>query len=179
MRSERIGSAIGAVGGLAFVLANASALGSPLDVVARVLGGLLFLAVLALAVVGGRGDRAEAPPSRRQIRTYGFSVLGMVLAIAAGARLLTWTGYGDLVVLWVVLVVGLHFLPFARAFTQPLFTVLGWTLVALALVGAVLALALRDSDLAGVTAVVAGLVLLVTSLWPALTRGRGRARARG
>lgn len=179
MRSERIGSAVGAVGGPAFVLANAPALGSPLDLAARVVGVLLFLAVLALAVVGRRGGRAEAPPSRRQIRTYGFSVLGMVLAIAAGARLLTWTGYGDLSVLWVVLVVGLHFLPFARTFAQPLFTVLGWSLVALAVLGAALTLALRDSDLAGATAVVAGLVLLVCSLWPALDRTRGPARARG
>lgn len=180
MRSERIGSAIGAVGGLAFVLANASALDRPLDLVARMVGGLLFLAVLALAVLGRRGEGTEAPPpSRRQIRTYGFSVLGMVLAMVAGARLLTWTGYADLVVLWVVLVVGLHFLPFARAFAQPLFTVIGWTLAGLAVLGAVLALAVRDSDLAGATAVVAGLVLLVGSLWPALTRTRERARARG
>lgn len=78
-----------------------------------------------------------------------------------------------------VLAVGLHFLPFARTFAQPLFTVLGWTLVALAMLGAVLALALGNSDLAPITAVAAGLVLLVCSLWPLLTRRRLAGRARG
>ncbi|WP_197429768.1 hypothetical protein, partial [Auraticoccus cholistanensis] len=137
MRSERVGSLIGAVGGLAFVLADAGSLPEPWAWALRVLGLVLFLAVLALVVVRPRrADVVEAPPTRRQVRGYGISVTLMVVAIAVGARLLDLLGLEDLVVLWVVLAVGAHFVPFARLFRRPFFAVLGWLLVALAVVGA-------------------------------------------
>jgi hypothetical protein len=63
----------------------------------------------------------------------------------------------------VVLVLGLHFLPFARAFRQPFFTPLGWTLVAGAAAGGTATLAGFD-DAPAWTATLAGGVLLVASL---------------
>lgn len=176
MRSERIGSLIGAVGGLTFVLVNATALPAGAAWVARVLGVLAFLAVLALVVVRNRpGAGIDSPPSRRQIRVYGTSVTAMVLAILLGARLLALLGRTDLVVLWVVLAVGAHFVPFARAFELPFFARLGWLLVGLAVLGAVLTLLTRLAPVPGATAVLAGLVLLGAALRPALVRTRSGA----
>ncbi len=176
VRSERIGSLIGAVGGLAFVLVNAQPLPDPWAWLLPGAGVLLFLAVLALVVVRPARPGAEQPPSRRQVRGYGLSVTAMVVAIVVGARLLALAGLGELTVLWVVLAVGAHFVPFARLFDRPFFAVLGWSLVALAGLGAAGVLLLRDAALAGGVAVLAGFVLLGSALLPAVTARTVRAR---
>lgn len=171
MRSERVGSFIGALGGLAFVLVNTGPLPGPAAWVLRILGLLAFLVVLSLVVVprrAGAGD--EVPPSRRQIRVYGISVTAMAVAILVGARLLAAAGREDLVVLWVVIAVGAHFVPFGRAFHLPFFARLGWLLVVLGLAGAVVALVSGLADVPSWVAVVAGLVLLGASLRPAVRR---------
>ncbi|WP_139977267.1 hypothetical protein [Nocardioides litoris] len=154
MDGRRLGSLVGAVGGLAFVLLSAGEL--PAAWLWRVLGVVAALAVVACVAL--LPSDPPPPPDRRGVRLYGWSVVLMVLAIFAGARVLDASGHAGLVRAWVVVAVGLHFLPFARAFSQPLFTRLG---VVLAVVG-VLGLALSPAydDAPGAAAVAAGFVLL-------------------
>lgn len=169
-RSERIGSLIGAIGGLLFVLINAAGLPSPLGVVAGVLGVALFIAVDVLVVFRRRAAVPEDPPSRSQIRTYGFSVTGMVVAILVGARILDASGRVELIVVWAVFCVGAHFIPFARAFGVPVFARLGLAMMAVAVVGGVVAEVTSSDDVPFSTAVVAGFLLLGAALTPALGR---------
>ncbi|MFY0407451.1 DUF6609 family protein [Solicola sp. PLA-1-18] len=118
-----------------------------------------------VAVVARRRLGAGTVPGARAVRTYGWSVIAMVVAIVVGARLLAVADQTRLVPVWVVATVGLHFVPFARAFGQPLFLRLAAALVLVAVVGAL-------AELAGVpdavpwVAVVAGAVLLASSASP-------------
>lgn len=156
MRRLPLGSVIGAVAGLVFVLANSGDL--PAATAWRVAGVLAFVLVIVLL---WRGPVAEPPrPSRTALRTYGLCVLGEVLAIPVGALVIrALDGPAELVVVWVVFVVGVHFLPFARAFGLPVFDLLAWTLIVLAVAGGVLTLAV-DTVAGPWTAVLAGFVLL-------------------
>ena len=63
---------------------------------------------------------------------------------------------------WVVLVVGAHFLPFASAFRTGIFRSMAWTLIAIALVGG-LATVLVDPAASPLTGVLAGFALLAFS----------------
>jgi hypothetical protein len=67
----------------------------------------------------------------------------------------------ELGVPWVALIVGVHFLPFAKAFRLPDFQPLAWTLIALALIGGVLAVAVGATAGAFVAGVLSGVALLV------------------
>ncbi len=174
MRGARIGSLIGSIGGLVFVLINAGSLAAPLDTVLRVLGGLAFAAVVWFAVARPRAGVAPAgPPSRRAIRVYGTSVTAMALAIPVGAGLINNVLHRpELTVPWVVLAVGLHFLPFASAFDAPVFARLAWTMAAVAVAGAALSLAVGATGAAW-TGVLAGFVLLgFSASGPGLSRER-------
>jgi hypothetical protein len=89
--------------------------------------------------------------------------MGEVLAIVFGARIIgTVLGRPQLVVLWVVFVVGAHFLPFTNAFRAPLFRPLAWTLIGLAMVGTIVALVV-DAIAAPIAAILAGVALLAFS----------------
>jgi hypothetical protein len=171
MRRLPIGSVIGAVAGLVFVLANAGDL--PAAAVIRIAGLVAFVLVLVLLL---RGPVAEPPrPSPAALRTYGLCVVGEVVAIPVGALVIrALGGPSELVVVWVVFVVGLHFLPFARAFGLPVFDLLAWTLIALAVVGGVLTVT-ADAVAGRWTAVAAGFVLLgFAAAGPRLTRSENR-----
>ena len=166
MRGARVGSLIGAVGGLVFVLVNAAALPSGPALAARVLGVVGFVAVLWFAVLHGPEGTVE--PSRAAIRTYTVCVVAEVLAIPLGATLLDRVVHRpELVLPWVVLVVGAHFVPFAQAFGAPLFARLGFALAAVALVGAVACVAVDGPEPGRWAAVLAGFVLLGFSGYPA------------
>lgn len=156
MRRLPVGSVIGAVAGLVFVLANAGEL--PAAAAFRIAGLITFVLV---GIVLRRGPGTEpAHPSRTAMRTYLLCVAGEVVAIPVGALVLrTLDGPPELVVVWVVLVVGVHFLPFARAFGMPVFGLLAWTLIALAAAGGALTSAV-DAGAGPWTAVAAGFVLL-------------------
>jgi len=158
MDGRRLGSLIGTAGGLAFVLASAG--GVPGAWWSRVVGVALAVAVL-VQVVASRAP-APPPPDRRAVRTYGACVLAMVLAIFVGARVLDAIGEAQLIRLWVVLVVGVHFVPFASAFRQPLFARLGVSMAAIAVVAAVATTWVSWAPAAG--AVGGGLALLVAAL---------------
>jgi hypothetical protein len=167
MRRLPLGSVIGAVAGLVFVLANAGEL--PAAAAFRVAGVIAFVLVI---VVLRRGPAPEPPqPSRTALRTYLLCVAGEVVAIPVGALVIRGLdGPSELVVVWVVFVVGVHFLPFARAFGLPVFGVLAWTLIVLAVAGGALTLAV-DASAGPWTAVAAGFVLLgFAAAGPRLTR---------
>src|SRR5918998_123970 len=120
-----LGSLIGAVGGLVFVLVNA--------------GGL---------------------PPRESLRPYLVAVGAMAVAIPLGSvALRRLVDRPELTLPWVVLVVGLHFLPMAAAFGGPVFRTLGLGLALVALLGGALTL-LAGPVWASATGVAAGFALL-------------------
>src|SRR5687768_16832934 len=117
MRGERIGAMIGSIGGLVFVLINAGELPGPARLPVRVAGVLTFVAVVWFAVLRPSSAPAPAgPPTGRAIKIYWASVAAMGIGIPVGANILgNVLDLPELTVLWVVLVVGAHFLPFAGA----------------------------------------------------------------
>ncbi|MDF1606054.1 hypothetical protein [Nocardioides sp. YIM 152315] len=157
-----VGSLIGLVGGEVFVQANAA--GLPGETAVRAAGWALGLAVLGSVVVHLRSSpTAPPPPSRQGLRVYGVSVIALAVSVPVGAAALRAVGHDELTRAWVVLVVGLHLLPFARAFGQPFFRPLAWSLVTVALVGGAATVA-GFEDGPGWTGVLAGGVLLVAAL---------------
>lgn len=157
---QRLGSMIGAIGGVAFVLMNAGALGSPLGSVSRVVGVVVFAFAFWYAVIRTRNHPTRPRPPAEALRVYWICVVAEVVAIPLGNQVLVRVfDRPDLTPVWVVFVVGAHFLPFARAFRVPLFTGLGVALIVVALIGglATVTISPLGAPLAGV---VAGFVLL-------------------
>jgi hypothetical protein len=175
MWGQRVGSLVGAVAGLVFIEVNAGALPDPVGAVVRVVGVLAFLAVLWFSVLrrrsgADRGTDGGGRMSSEGVRVYWFSVLAEVVCIPLGALVLNQVFHRpELVVVWVVAVVGAHFLPFARIFHAPLFVRLAWTLIALAAAGA-LATLLISTTFAPIAAVLAGVALLGFAVGASLSR---------
>lgn len=167
IHGRQVGSLVGTAGGLVFVLVNAA--GLPGGTGLRVVAVLAAVGLVAATLL--RPAPAPPPPTERAWRTYRLSVVAMVVAIPAGARLLTAGGHAELVLPWVVLVVGLHFVPFAPAFGAPLFRALGLALAGAATAGAVAARA-GVPDAPAWTGVVAGLLLLAAAASPLVPRLR-------
>lgn len=170
MQWERIAPAIGAVGGLAFILINAGELPSMPALVVRGVGVAAFAFVIWFAVLRRRPDEGPRDPvSPRAMRVYWISVAAEAAAIPVGAAVIASVlELPELTVCWVVLVLGVHFLPFAGAFELPIFAQMGWTLVGLALVGGALALTVTEQAAAW-SAIAAGAVLLGFSALGATT----------
>ena len=99
-----------------------------------------------------------------------------MVAIPVGALVLGRLGLPDLVLPWVLVVVGVHFWPFAKAFGVPSFRVLGLALVTLGMVGAVAGVATGSGRPGGLAAVAAGFVLLGFSFAGRLRPGAGGPR---
>lgn len=158
MRTRPIGSIIGAIGGEVFVLVNAGAV--PASVVWRVTAAVAFAAIAWFVVVRGP-EIDQAPPSHAAMRTYWFSVAALVLAIPVGAAVISNVIHKpNAALVWVVFVVGVHFVPFSRAFGLPVFGWLSVSLIVVAAVSAVPTLAYNSAVAAGWCGVVAGFVLL-------------------
>ncbi|MEO7070706.1 MAG: hypothetical protein ABI131_09475 [Nostocoides sp.] len=169
MQNRPIGSVIGAIAGLAFVLINAGTVPAPL--LWRLVATSGFVAIIWFVVLRG-AEVDPVSPSRAALRTYGISVAAMVVAIPLGATIITNVlDRPNAVLVWVVFVVGVHFLPFAHAFHLPVFHWLSASLVAVSVVGTVPALTSDSATAAGRTGVAAGFVLLLFSaVGPRLTR---------
>ncbi len=169
MRTRPIGSAVGAIAGLVFVLINAGTVPAPLFW--RLVAAVAFVAIIWFVVVRGP-DVVQTPPDRSALRTYGFSVMAMVVAIPLGARILSQTlDRPDAVLVWVVFVVGVHFLPFAHAFHLPIFRWLAASMIVVSAIGAVGVLISDSAVAAGWTGVAAGFVLMFFSaVGPRLSR---------
>ncbi|MFF2277848.1 hypothetical protein [Agromyces sp. NPDC058126] len=176
------GHLIGASFGAVFVSVNSGLLGQPLQLIATVLAVLAATVVLAGFVATVR--RGQRPPERDRARSH----LAFWVIVAIEAVLL----FGGLAVLnrvepaanvaWIALVVGLHFLAFARWWVrgQRELIVIGAVMTALGVVGMVLAVTTHDAPLVQLIAGVgSGLVLLGTSTATALRvlAGRGAPAA--
>ncbi|MCP2165544.1 hypothetical protein [Goodfellowiella coeruleoviolacea] len=97
-------------------------------------GWLVRIGRLGAGLPAG-GGRERSPFGRR----YGLAVLVMVVAIMAGARVLTGVfALPQAVPAWVLLVVGLHFVPFVGIFGSRRFLLLAVLLCAVAGLAAVL-----------------------------------------
>ena len=90
---------------------------------------------------------------------YLGSVVAMLVLIRLGSALLPDARVDDLRPALIVVAVGAHFLPFARAFHTPMFTVLGSIMVALGTAGLGLGW-WWDERAAAASAVVTGVVML-------------------
>ncbi|MGK4592753.1 DUF7010 family protein [Amycolatopsis sp. w19] len=140
-----ISSAIGVGFGAGWWFFGASSVGdgsTPLVVVGivAVLGLVGWLVVTARRGAGlpAGGGREESPFGKH----YGIAVLLMLVGIFAGARVLSAVfEVPEAVPAWVLFVVGLHFLPFAKLFGSRRFLVLSALLCAVAVLAAVLAIA--------------------------------------
>jgi hypothetical protein len=154
---DRVFACVGIGFGLLFVLLNAGDLPGGWTVVALV-------AAAGLALVAAWFGVVQRPPGRTlwdasRARGYWTAVLAEVVAIPVGAAVLGGPlDHPELTVLWVVFVVGAHFLP-ARAFGRGAWTALGLALMLLALVGAGATLAV-DVVWASAAAVLAGVLLI-------------------
>lgn len=169
MQSRPLGSIVGVIAGLAFVLINAGSV--PWSPVWRIAAVVAAAAIVWFVIVNGP-EVTHAPAGREAVRTYGFAVTGMVVAIVLGASFIgNVLEAPDTVPIWVVFCVGAHFWPFASAFALPVFRVLAAALMLVALVGAVIVPFTPDDSTAGSVAVIAGFVLLAFSdIGPRLTR---------
>ena len=160
-RHPRIsGSIIGAIGGSAFVWANHSALPGPWATVSvwAWAGSLVFY--LWSVFVTPRREPGLPRPARFALWIYLASVAGMVAAMALGAWVLRSVGLAELQVAWVVMAVGLHFLPFAKTFAAPVFGRLGWLFAVFGALGLVLGWLVAPVA-ASSAAVLAGLAMVV------------------
>ncbi len=157
---RRWGSLIGAVGGLVFVGGYSPALGTVVSVAAWVVAVALALAVLFAHYVRPVALGEAARPSPVALAVYGACVVGELVLINIGARVLEASGDGDLQPALIAAVVGLHFLPFAWAFGERMFFWLGGLVLGVGVAGLLLG-ALGVTHAADASAVLAGLTLLI------------------
>lgn len=168
MPLNKLFALIGLTFGAVFVFVNAGALPHPWPVIARVVGGVLVVGAIWFGLVKQPAHLITA--SRAQARTYWAAVVAEVIAIPVGALVLNRLLHRPhLVVVWVVFVVGAHFLP-ARAFGGHDWFLLGLLLVGLAVVGGILTETV-DHTWASATAVLAGAALLTFAALPHQTPG--------
>lgn len=160
-KGKVLGALIAALGGVGFVWGNAGGLPGPWPTVLRALAGAALVWTLWRLSRPGTLPSGTRPDARSW-RTYQISVGLMLLAFPLGARLLSLAERPELTVLWVVLVVGAHFYPFAGAFGAPVFRAVATALVLTALLGLGLTLAGLNWAPAA-AAVAAGFVLLAFS----------------
>ncbi len=143
----------------------------PATLLWRTAAAIGFVAIIWFVIL--RGPKVDqTPPHRSALRTYGFAVMAMVVAIPWGARIIIDTlDRPNAVLVWVVFVVGVHFLPFAYAFELPIFFWLAGSLVVVSAIGAVPALISDSATAAGWTGLAAGFVVLFFSaVGPRLSR---------
>ena len=161
LSGERVGALIGAIAGLVFILINAGALRDPWSWALRATAILAFAVVVWLSVLRrDRTHRDRVSPSAAAWRVYWAMVAFEVVLLPVGVNVLVRGDRPELTVPWVALIVGIHFLPFARAFESSVFGVLGFVLIGLAVVGAVLALLVGEEAATLTAGVGSGIALL-------------------
>lgn len=163
LSGPRLASLIGAVAGALFIVINAGHTGAAAGPI-RVVGVVLFVMALTWGVVRAPVS-ATTEPSPQAWRIYRTSVVAEIAAIPLGAIILTQVfDRPDLTPLWVVAVVGVHFLPFSRAFETPIYTWLGATMILLAVGGTIVTVASGSDSAPAWIAVGAGVALLCYSV---------------
>jgi hypothetical protein len=156
---------IAAIAGLVFIFVNGAALPGGIAAAVRGLGVVAFIVMMTLVVLRRGGEQRAAPvPDQRAWRTYWSLVILEVILLPIGSVTLTRLGHPELGVAWVALIVGVHFLPFAKAFDVPDFRQLAWTMIVLAPIGGVLAVAVSAASGAVVAGVLSGVALFAFAL---------------
>ncbi|WP_157621826.1 hypothetical protein [Serinicoccus hydrothermalis] len=163
-----IGSVIGLVGGTVFVLVNRGELPQAWSTAALIAWVVLLLVAAWAVLVRRGGARQTSAPHPRAGLIYGLSVLGMLVFFIGGSALLRAGGVPELGPALIALGVGLHFIPFARAFGVPFFFGLGGAVSVVGGLGLVLGLVWTPVA-APAAAVLAGL-LMVALIGTAATR---------
>lgn len=156
---RRAGSLIGLAGGLVFIGAYSAVLGAVVSLVAWVLGGALVITALTAHYLRPVPLGALTRPRSRALLTYGACVIGELALINLGSRALTALNHGDLRPALIAAVVGVHFIPFAWAFGERMFSWLGGFVAALGAVGLTAGL-FGVNHAAEALAVTAGLTML-------------------
>lgn len=153
------GTVVGAAGATVFVMSNRNGLPGPWPTVALVAWAIALLAYLFFVFGWPRvlTEMDEVGPLSGLV--YLGSVVGMLILIRLGNVFLPGSRVDDLQPVVVVIAVGLHFLPFAKAFHTPMFTVLGTLMAVIGAAGFGLAWFWDERAAAG-SAVLAGLVML-------------------
>jgi hypothetical protein len=160
MRQE-VDSLISAIGGVLFAETASVWLPPSLGWPVRIVCAVGFVVVLWYAVLRKRPPPPPSHPrSPRAIRIYLLCVALEIIAIPLGALLfLKVLGQPAVVLPWVVIVAGLHFIPFGDAFGTPLSDRLGGVLFGLGILSGALVLSWSPT-LWPWTGVAAGVVLL-------------------
>ncbi|MHC1557753.1 hypothetical protein ACR9E3_02295 [Actinomycetospora sp. C-140] len=146
-----VGTLVAAVFGAVFVLANTDAFPPPWAAALRIAAVAAALALAAGAVAvfrrAARHAAGVGAGRTRWGRGYWLVVAGEVVALAVGLWLVNGVLYRpDLAVVWVALVVGVHFVVLGRVWRFGRFVALGAVMTVLAVL-AVLAAALTGSGL--------------------------------
>jgi hypothetical protein len=160
MRQE-VDSLISAIGGVLFAEIASLWLPPSLGWPTRIVCAVAFVAVLWYAVLR---KRPPAPPSHPRsphaIRTYLLWVALEIVALPLGVLLFVQVlGQPAVVLPWVVIIAGLHFIPFGDAFGTPLSDRLGGVLFGLGILSGALLLSWSPTFWPW-TGVAAGVVLL-------------------
>lgn len=155
---RRIGALVGLVGAMVFVWSYTPDLGDGAATSARVVVVLLVAAALVLLFGIPRWLGSFEVPTPLAMGVYGACVLGELLLIRFGSAALDDNGHASARPALIAAVVGLHFLPFAWAFRERMFSWLGTALLALGLAGLGAELAGFETS-ASSAAVVSGLVM--------------------
>jgi hypothetical protein len=128
---RRTGTVIGLVGALVFVFSYTPGFADPASITARVLVVAAVGATLWFLFAAPRFLGPFRPPRGWHVAVYLLCVVLEFVLIALGARWLEALQKLDLRPALIALVVGLHFLPFAWAFGERMFYLLGGILVLL------------------------------------------------
>jgi hypothetical protein len=156
---RRIGSLVGLVGGMVFVGSYSAALGPVVSAVAWAAG----LVGVAGALIAHYVRPVPLGPLPRLspvgMLIYLACVAGELALIAAGSRALLSADRGELQPALIATVVGLHFIPFALAFRERMFYLLGGAVAAVGAAGLLVG-AIGVSRAADAAAVLAGLVMI-------------------
>ena len=168
------GTMVGAVGATVFVLSNRTDLVRPWPAIATLSWAVGLAAYAWFVFAASRHFPAVQPLGRRAGLVYLGSVVAMLALIRVGTIALESQQRSPLRPAVIVVAVGLHFLPFARAFRTPMFTILGLLMAGLGTLGLVLGWFWYQTA-APATAVLAGLVMLAVLAVDAARSMAGRA----
>ena len=126
---------IGLLGGMLFISGYSSALGSVASVAAWLSGLALVSSVLFAHYIRPVSLGALAPPRPDMMAIYVASVIAEFALINVGSRALASADLLHLRPALIATVVGVHFIPFAWAFSEPMFYWLGGLVAALGVIG--------------------------------------------
>ncbi len=170
--AQRLGSFVGAVFGLVYVLVNAGPLPRAVGIPLQALGLAAFLTVLI--AVARTDDHGGRPPNAGSRGAYSLVVTAEVAALATGLGALNGPlDAPEAGVAWVSFVVGVHFVALGAVFREPFFHWLGSAIGACGLVGLALAAGGAGTEVvAVVSGIVPGALLLASGWWGARQAGR-------